>query len=192
MLSLQICNDYKSVTIMIDEKIRDHAKRLFIMLNSENKFQYQVPTIAKKLTEKYKTSVSIPVVYMWRNKYNWIEQREEIKKKGLDQYNKKKKAFDAELVNEVADDLEFIYKSEVRLYKATLLEIERKLNNEPTNTEEILRDLEYLRKSAKDTILQLNSVPQQQNVTNVNLNQLDYSQLKELLSNEDTKAIDKE
>jgi len=101
------------------EKIKDFAKDLFLQVDAEGNKIHTWDTISKAIQKRFKEDIHYSTIAKWGAKYDWNNTFEKIKMAGIERGKEQLQEKENKVINEKANAIADIYKSNKNIQKLT-------------------------------------------------------------------------
>lgn len=158
------------------QKIKDYARNLFLEVDGEGKQIYSTRKIAEKIQQKFSKTIHSTTVLNWAKKGEWEKLFIKSKVQGVQKANESIDKQETKLLDKKSDEIANIIK-QCRWIKDTMFNkiVSDMKNDKELNENTIVQLLKY----STDIILNINDMPQNETVVNVDLTVNDIKLLDE-------------
>jgi organic radical activating enzyme len=145
------------------DKIKDFAKSLFLEVNAEGNKIHTWDSISKAVLKRFKLEIHFTTIQKWSKKYDWASTYEKLKMAGIERGQEQLQEKENKLIDEKAQTIADIYKSNKTIQRIASQSIIAKLMGQPLKNSEgnpietTLRDEVIARvlEKAENTLLSL-------------------------------------
>ena len=170
----------------LKNKIYDYAQVLYIKVDSNGNNLYSCKEISDLIFKRFKKRFHENTVWSWGKKRGWNILRAKALDEGIKKAKEIEKNNNNQIIENQVNDVVAIYEFEKQIYRITSEQVVQKLKGEETENEELMKDIDYVRRGAKETILNLNK---QSIIPQIDMSEYTDDKLKEIIKQSNNKEL---